>query len=224
MTVHAGEIVGICGLSGAGRSELAQVICGVEKADEGSIVLDGEDIGTLSMAKRVMKGLGYLTEDRKLEGLALRLAMDDNILSAMIPQLRHGVVYNNRYGKEMAEKLVKDLSIYPTDLSRTAGNLSGGNQQKLLLAKWMATNPKVLILDEPSRGVDVGAKMTIHDTIERLAKEGSAVIVISSDLPELVRLSDRVLIMRKGHFTRNMEQSELSEESLLLAANTEVGA
>ena len=224
MTVHAGEIVGICGLSGAGRSELAQVICGVEKADAGTIILDGEAIERLSMAKRVMKGLGYLTEDRKLEGLALRLAMHDNILSAMIPQLSRGIIYNNRYGRDMAKRLVKDLSIYPTDLSRTAGNLSGGNQQKLLLAKWMAIKPKVLLLDEPSRGVDVGAKMTIHETIERLAKEGSAVVIISSDLPELVRLSDRVIIMRKGHFTRVMEQEELSEESLLLAANTEVGA
>lgn len=122
----------------------------------------------------------------------------------------------------MAKELVEELTIYPTDLNRTAGNLSGGNQQKLLLAKWMAINPKVLILDEPSRGVDVGAKMTIHETIERLARQGSAVIVISSDLPELVRLSDRVIIMRKGHFTKIMDQHECSEESLLLAANTEV--
>ncbi len=222
MQVHAGEIVGICGLSGAGRSELAQVICGIEKADEGTIVLDGKPIDRLTMAQRVMLGLGYLTEDRKLEGLALRIEMDENILSAVIPRMKRGIVYNKRYGRKMAKELVEELTIYPTDLNRTAGNLSGGNQQKLLLAKWMAINPKVLILDEPSRGVDVGAKMTIHETIERLAREGSAVIVISSDLPELVRLSDRVIIMRKGHFTKIMDQHECSEESLLLAANTEV--
>ncbi|MDY0289456.1 MAG: sugar ABC transporter ATP-binding protein [Sphaerochaeta sp.] len=220
--LHEGEILGICGLSGAGRSELAQVICGVEQADEGSVVLDGEPLDGLSMAKRVVRGLGYLTEDRKLEGLALRLAMDDNILSSVIPQLKQGVVYNKKTGWPKAEKLIKELSIYPSDLDRTAGNLSGGNQQKLLLAKWMAINPKVLILDEPSRGVDVGAKMTIHETIERLAREGSSILIISSDLPELVRLADRVIIMRKGHFTKIMEQDECSEESLLLAANTEM--
>lgn len=222
LQLHAGEILGICGLSGAGRSELAQVICGIEKADAGTVLLDGEPLDGLPMAKRVLRGLGYLSEDRKREGLALRLAMDDNILSAVIPKLKQGVVYNKRSGKPKAMQLIEELSIYPPDLDRTAGNLSGGNQQKLLLAKWMAINPKVLILDEPSRGVDVGAKMTIHETIERLAHEGNAILIISSDLPELVRLADRVIIMRKGHFTKIMDQSECSEESLLLAANTEV--
>ncbi len=221
LKLHEGEILGICGLSGAGRSELAQVICGLEKSDEGSILLEGEEISKLSMADRVLKGLGYLTEDRKLEGLALRLTMDENILSSVIPQLTRGIIYNKRYGRREAENLVKELSIYPTQLDRTADNLSGGNQQKLLLAKWMAIKPKVLILDEPTRGVDVGAKVIIHQTIEKLAQEGSAVLIISSDLPELVRLTDRVIIMRKGYFTKTMESEECSEESLLLAANAE---
>ncbi|MFA5468862.1 MAG: sugar ABC transporter ATP-binding protein [Sphaerochaetaceae bacterium] len=222
LKLHEGEILGICGLSGAGRSELAQVICGLEKSDEGTIFLGEEEITKLSMAERVLRGLGYLTEDRKLEGLALRLTMDDNILSAVIPRLTKGLIFNKKYGREDAERLVKELSIYPTKLDRTADNLSGGNQQKLLLAKWMAIKPKVLILDEPTRGVDVGAKIIIHQTIERLAQEGSAILIISSDLPELVRLTDRVIIMRKGYFTKIMEQEECSEESLLLAANTEV--
>jgi ribose transport system ATP-binding protein len=119
--------------------------------------------------------------------------------------------------------LIGELSIYPPDPSRTVGNLSGGNQQKVLLAKWLASEPKVLILDEPTRGVDIGAKMTIHSSIEKLARQGCTVLLISSDLPELVGLTDRVMIMRKGHFTREMDYGECSEESLLLAANGDVG-
>ena len=121
------------------------------------------------------------------------------------------------------DRLIGELSIYPPDPSRTVGNLSGGNQQKVLLAKWLASEPKVLILDEPTRGVDIGAKMTIHASIEKLAREGCTVLLISSDLPELVGLCDRVMIMRKGHFIREMQYSECSEESLLLAANGDTG-
>jgi len=174
------------------------------------------------MAARVMEGIGYLTEDRKIEGLALRLQVDENILSAVTPRLTRGLIYNKRHGRKQVKELIDKLSIYPPVPSRTAATLSGGNQQKVLLAKWMATEPKVLMLDEPTRGVDIGAKMIIHDTIEDLAKKGSAVLIISSDLPELVRLCDRVIIMRKGHFTGEMPREECTEESLLLAANKEV--
>jgi len=222
LEVNAGEIVGICGLSGAGRSEFAQALVGIENAEEGSVLVDGEPIDGLTMSERLKKGIGYLTEDRKIEGLALRLPIDENILSAVIPKLSRRFVYHASYGSGTVRKLIQELSIYPADPGRTVGNLSGGNQQKVLLAKWLAINPKVLILDEPTRGVDIGAKMIIHDAIEKLAHEGSSIILISSDLPELVRLSDRVVIMRKGHFTKTMTQGECTEESLLLAANTEV--
>lgn len=221
-SARKGEIVGICGLSGAGRSELAQVLCGLEQAQQGSVLLDGESITKISMAQRVMKGIGYLSEDRKIEGLALRLSVDDNVLSAVIPRLTNGLLYSKKSGRKRVKELIKELSIYPPDPSRTAATLSGGNQQKVLLAKWLAIRPKVLILDEPTRGVDIGAKMIIHDSIEKLAEDGTAVILISSDLPELVRLSDRVIIMRKGHFTGEMAGEQCSEESLLLAANKEV--
>ena len=119
------------------------------------------------------------------------------------------------------EQLIKELAIYPQDPYRTVANLSGGNQQKVLLAKWAACNPKVLILDEPTRGVDVGAKLTIHKTIEALTEEGQTIILISSDLPELVSLSNRVMIMHQGHFIREMSKEECTEESVLLAANGE---
>jgi len=122
-------------------------------------------------------------------------------------------------GKELVIKLMEELKVYPLDAERTVGNLSGGNQQKVLLAKWLAIRPKVLILDEPTRGVDVGAKKVIHEAVEKLAQSGVAVILITSDLPELVALSDRVIIIRQGHLTGEMNRDEFNEETVLLAAN-----
>jgi ABC-type sugar transport system, ATPase component len=214
-----GEIVGICGLSGAGRSELAKVLAGIDTADEGSVELDGRPVRGRSMAERLEEGIAYLTEDRKTEGLALRLSVADNTLAAIVDRLAPAKIFSKSKGAPVVERLIGELSINPPDPERTVANLSGGNQQKVLLAKWLASEPRVLILDEPTRGVDIGAKMTIHASIEKLAKEGCTVLLISSDLPELVGLSDRVIIMRKGHFTREMPFSECSEESLLLAAN-----
>jgi len=216
-----GEILGICGLSGAGRTELARVLVGLDRADEGRMELDGLKLQGASMAAFLGQGVAYLTEDRKTEGLALRLSVGDNILAPIVDQLTAGLLYSKRRGESTVKRLIDELSIYPPDPSRPVGNLSGGNQQKVLLAKWLASEPKVLILDEPTRGVDIGAKMTIHSSIEKLAREGVAVILISSDLPELVGLSDRVMVMRKGHFTREMSFAECTEESLLLAANGE---
>jgi ABC-type sugar transport system ATPase subunit len=218
-----GEILGVCGLSGAGRTELARVLTGLDGADEGTIELDGKRVRGSSMADFLEQGISYLTEDRKTEGLAIRLSVDDNVLSAIIDRLSRAAVFSKARGKPAVDRLIGELSIYPPDPSRTVGNLSGGNQQKVLLAKWLASEPKVLILDEPTRGVDIGAKMTIHASIEKLAREGCSVLLISSDLPELVGLCDRIMIMRKGHFIREMQYSECSEESLLLAANGDTG-
>jgi ABC-type sugar transport system ATPase subunit len=217
-----GETLGICGLSGAGRSELAKVLAGLDQADSGSVELDGAVVKPRNMAEALSQGIAYLTEDRKLEGLALRLAVSENVLAPIVDRLSSASVYSKAKGAPTVGRVIEELSIYPPDPERTVGNLSGGNQQKVLLAKWLASEPKVLILDEPTRGVDIGAKMTIHASIEKLAREGCTVILISSDLPELVGLSDRVMIMRKGHFTREMPFSECSEESLLLAANGDV--
>ncbi len=216
-----GEILGICGLSGAGRTELARVLTGLDRADEGSIELDGKPVRGSTMADFLEQGISYLTEDRKIEGLALRLPVSDNVLSAIVDRLSSAGVYSRARGKPSVDRLIAELSIYPPDPSRTVSNLSGGNQQKVLLAKWLASEPRVLILDEPTRGVDIGAKMTIHTSIEKLARESCTVLLISSDLPELVGLCDRVMVMRKGHFIREMPYSECTEESLLLAANGE---
>jgi len=221
--VRAREILGICGLAGAGRSELARSIVGVDPIDEGEIYLNGEKIVPRSMSRMVEYGVAYLAENRKTQGLALRLTVGENVLSALVPRHTKNFVYSKKRGKNVLNRLINELQIYPPDPSRTMGNLSGGNQQKVLLAKWLATEPQVLILDEPTRGVDIGAKMIIHKAIEKLADQGNAVVLISSDLPELVRLSNRVMIMRQGHFIGEMKKGEFTEESVLLAANGEGG-
>ena len=164
-------------------------------------------------------GIAYLTEDRKYQGLALRLTIGENSLAAIIPEHSPHFVYQPQKGLDMLQQIIADLQIHPADPEAVTGNLSGGNQQKVLLAKWLAARPSVLILDEPTRGVDIGAKLVIHQVIEKLAAKGNAVILISSDLPELVGLSDRIMIMRKGYFTREMRKAECTEESVLLAVN-----
>lgn len=221
--VKAGEILGICGLAGAGRSELARSVSGVDPIDSGEIFLNDKKISFKSMSKALEHGIAYLTENRKTQGLALRLSIGENGLAALIPKHTRGLVYSRSKGKLILEKLMKELAVYPPDPSRTVGNLSGGNQQKVLLAKWMAIEPQVLILDEPTRGVDIGAKMIIHKAVEKLAQQGNAVILISSDLPELVGLSDRIVVMRQGHLIGEMKKGEFNEETVLLAANGEGG-
>ncbi|QGP93239.1 Galactose/methyl galactoside import ATP-binding protein MglA [Neomoorella glycerini] len=219
--VRAGEILGIAGLAGAGRSELGRAISGVDPVDAGEIILAGRRIKVKNMARALQYGIAYLTEDRKTQGLALRLTLEENLLAPLIPRHCKGFIYQKQLGTGIVKRLIDDLHISPPDPSRIVGNLSGGNQQKVLLGKWLATGPRVLILDEPTRGVDVGAKLTIHTAIEKLAAQGVAVILISSDLPELVRLSDRVLIMRKGRLLGEIPGKSCTEEAVLLAINSE---
>jgi len=218
LTGYAGEILGVCGLAGAGRSELARVLVGLDKKDAGRVLIDDQEVKITSMAQALRAGIAYLTEDRKAEGLALKMSVGENALVGVIPKHSTAGVYFAKRGKSLLGRLMQELVVSPNDPSRMVGNLSGGNQQKVLLAKWMATEPRVLILDEPTRGVDIGAKMVIHDSIRKLADSGHCVILISSDLPELVGLADRVMIMRQGKFTREMPRSECTEESVLLAA------
>ena len=214
---RGGEIVGIGGLAGAGRSELARSLCGLDPSDAGEITLDGLALEPTDLRACLKRGLAYLGEDRKRDGLALALGARDNALAALNVKSRRLV------GGERARKIFTEqaaaLQLYPPEPERPVSQFSGGNQQKILLAKWLATAPEVCILDEPTRGVDIGAKQVIHEAIAHLADAGKCVILISSDLPELVALSDRVLIMRKGRFIREMRKEELSEEAVLLAAN-----
>lgn len=220
-SVRCGEILGICGLAGAGRSELARAIAGIDSIDEGEIFVDSKKVRYKSTSKALKYGIAYLTENRKTQGLALRLSMGENVLAALIPEHTRHFVYSARRGKGTLDRIIKELQIYPPDPSRTVNNLSGGNQQKVLMAKWLATEPKIFIIDEPTRGVDIGAKMIIHKAIQKLADQGNSVILISSDLPELTGLSNRIMVMRRGCFIGEMKEGEFNEETALLAANGE---
>lgn len=217
--VRAGEVLGIGGLSGAGRTELARAVVGLDRLDAGRLELDGQPFRPRALADAIRAGVAYLTEDRKRQGLALRLTTGENVLAAIVPRLSRYGFLRPEAGAAIVAGLTAELQVHPADRSLPARSLSGGNQQKVLLAKWLAAAPQVLILDEPTRGVDIGAKVVIHEAIERLAAAGTAVILISSDLPELLGLSDRILVLRRGRVARELARAEFSEEALLLAAS-----
>ncbi len=217
--LHEGEILGVVGLCGAGRTELARSLCGLDPVHRGEVRLFNEALERNNYPKAVQKGLAYLSEDRKVDGLFLRLSVTQNLLAALLPAHSRGGVYFSRNDAAIARRYTDELGIVAASMETDVGTLSGGNQQKALLGKWLATQPRVLILDEPSRGVDVKAKRSIHEAIIALANQGTAILLVSSDLPELVGLSDRALVMQNGHLIGEMNKSELSEEAALLAAN-----
>ena len=219
--VKKGEILGICGLAGSGRTELARSIVGIDPLDAGDIYLDKKKIKFKNMYKAIENGVAYLTESRKVDGLALPLTVAENVSVSIIPRLSKGAYYSASKSKSTVKDILEKLVIYPPEPSRPLHNLSGGNQQKVLMGKWIATNPRVLILDEPTRGVDIGAKETIHKTVVELARQGNAIILITSDLPEMVGLSDRAVIIRGGHLIGEVSKDKMNEASLLLAANGE---
>ncbi len=221
-SLNRGEILGITGLAGSGRTELGRCLGGIDRVDSGRYRLEGEEIIVRSVNQMLGRGVAYLTENRKTEGLALRLSNRVNLLSAIIPRLSRWGIHFPHKGDGIVEDLYRKLSIYPPDPDKTTSNLSGGNQQKVLLAKWLSTKPKVLILDEPTRGVDVGAKKLIHETIVGLAEEGVSVLLLSSDLPELVALSDRICVLKQGHMIGELQKTDgFDENKVLLAANGE---
>ena len=212
-----GEVLGIGGLAGAGRSEMARSLCGIDPVDEGEVKLDGVELPLGDFCDSIRRGFAYLTEDRKLEGLALLNTARQNTVSAVNAARR--TLLPRGAAANTFRQFAKELELSPPEPQRQVIQFSGGNQQKVLLAKWLATDPEVCLLDEPTRGVDVGAKQVIHEAIARLADRGKCVILLSSDLPELVALSDRVIIMRKGRFVGEMPRGEFTEDNILLAAN-----
>jgi len=225
VSFHAckGEILGLAGLTGAGRTEMARSMCGLDPLDGGTVEVDGKRLQQNSYSTAMKHGMLYLSEDRKTDGLFLRLSVKQNIVSAIIDRHTRCGIYSSRHENAKTTELIRKLDIITSSLSADVSNLSGGNQQKVLLAKWIAADPTILVLDEPTRGVDIKAKMKIHKAITELADDGRTIILISSDLPELVGLSDRVVVMRDGHLIYEMQKDQLSEESVLLAMNGECG-
>jgi len=199
--VRAGEIFGLAGLVGAGRTELARLLFGLTPADRGTIELNGEAVVLRSPQDAVARGIAYVPEDRRRHGVVLEMPIAENMTMAVHRRLFKGTWLRFGAERSLALDYIRDLAVKCTGPEAAGGSLSGGNQQKVSLARWLATRPKVLILDEPTQGVDVGAKSEIHKIVRRLAKEGLAVLLISSDLPEVLGMSDRIGVMRGGTIT-----------------------
>lgn len=219
LTVHKGEIVGIAGLVGAGRTELARLICGVDRLLTGEIRIAGKPVKILSPADAVAQGIGWVPEDRKLHGLVLGMSVQENSSMAILPRLANwfGMI-NPQKERQNAEDYVKKLDIVTPSVTQTVRNLSGGNQQKVVLAKWLSSTPQLLIVDEPTRGIDVGAKSEIHKLLAQLAQQGIAILMISSELPEILAMSDRIFVMCQGRVTGEFTHESASQEKIMTAA------
>ena len=201
LEVRAGEVVGLAGLVGAGRTELARILFGITPADAGEIRLGGQRVEVRSAREAVAQGIAYVPEDRRRHGVILEMPIAANMTMAIHPRLFPGSWLRFGAEQKLALDYISDLAVKTSGPDAPGGSLSGGNQQKVALARWLATKPRLLILDEPTQGVDVGAKAEIHKIIRRLAREGLAVLMISSDLPEVLGMSDRIAVMRGGTIT-----------------------
>ncbi|WP_250545640.1 sugar ABC transporter ATP-binding protein [Paenarthrobacter sp. DKR-5] len=217
-TLRAGEILGLAGLMGSGRTELARVLFGIDRAVSGEITLRGKKINISTPRQAIAAGLALIPEDRRAQGLVLEHSVRDNLLLPLLGTIEKGPLLDVSAGKTLSSSLIKKFAVKVAHPNRPVRLLSGGNQQKVVLAKWLGTDPDVLILDEPTAGVDIGTKSEILDMIRDLASAGKAVIVISSEYPELLAVSDRVLVLKDGSVIRDMPRSEIAdEESLQLA-------
>jgi rhamnose transport system ATP-binding protein len=214
LSVRRGEILGLGGLVGAGRTEFARVLFGLSPATSGEIRIEGQLVQVVSVAEALAHGIAYVPEDRKEHGVVEALPIAENI---SLPVLRRlgGTWLNETQENTLAAELARRLGVKAASIFVAAGTLSGGNQQKVALARWLATKPRLLILDEPTQGIDVGAKAEIHRLMGELVKEGMAIILISSEMPELLGLADRIAVFRRGRVAGVLPAREATRESLL---------
>jgi rhamnose transport system ATP-binding protein len=218
LSIHAGETVGLAGLVGSGRTGLARVLFGITPADAGEIRIDGEPVILRSPRDAIRHGVAYLPEDRRRHGVIPGMPIDANITLASLDRLaRHGTL-DVAAEKSVAMDYVERLGVKTHALHAAVETLSGGNQQKVALARWLATAPRVLIIDEPTQGIDIGAKAEIHELIARVAADGAAILLISSDLPEVIGLSDRVVVMAAGRIVDVFDHADATQESIMHAA------
>lgn len=219
--VRSGEILGIAGLVGAGRTEVARAIFGADPIDSGQIIMNGKPVTIHSPRRAISLGVGLVSEDRKALGLVLGMAVRENISLANLGVLSRLGFIKRRKEREIAESYVKDVLIKTPSIEQAVQNLSGGNQQKVVLAKWLFTKSKVLIFDEPTRGIDVGAKTEIYQLMNRLAAQGVAIIMISSELPEVIGMSDRILVMHDGRIAGELSGKDATQERIMGLATGE---
>lgn len=213
--INAGEVVGFAGLVGAGRSELAKVIFGELPKNSGKVMVDGREVNIHSPDQAISLGVGFAPEDRKREGLVLIRSVLENTSIAILRLLCRFHFIDSREERQVAMKFVERLQVRTPSLNQEVGKLSGGNQQKVVLARWLAAKPKILILDEPTRGIDVGAKAEIYRLIDDLANDGLGIMFISSELPEILGLSDRIYVMQNGRITGELSGAKATEEAVL---------
>ena len=215
LSVHRGEVVGLGGLLGAGRSETGMAALGAQDIDAGSVLIEGHAIRNNSPRVAIEAGVALLPEDRKLEGILPNLSIRDNIAIAALPRLSRAGLVSDKRIDDIVEEFTQRLHIRATGPGQKVGTLSGGNQQKVMLARWLCLDPKVLILDEPTRGIDVGAKFEVRLTIDELARDGLAVLLISSETEELVDESDRIVVLKDGHIVTVLEGEDITEDDLV---------
>ena len=215
-TLHHGEILGISGLVGAGRTEMARLLFGADEHDVGKVYLEGEEVQISRPSDAIAQGIGFLTEDRKAQGLVLVMSVAHNVtLAALEALFPDSPLLGLRVEREQAEEYVQAMRVRTPSLDHQVQFLSGGNQQKTVVAKWLCSRSKILIFDEPTRGIDVGAKVEVYQLMNELVKEGAGVIMISSEMPEILGMSDRILVMHGGTITGELMPEEATEEKIL---------
>jgi len=219
--LYTGEIVGLTGLVGAGRTEVARTIFGADRKTRGNIYLDGQSVEVRSPQDAIRQGIGLLTEDRKNQGLVLGMTVRENTTLSNLSSLVRGLFVDRKRERAVAEQYVRELQIKTPSIEQVAQNLSGGNQQKGVLAKWLFTQSKVLIFDEPTRGIDVGAKAEIFKLMNDLVRRGVAILMISSELPEVLGMCDRILVMHEGRLGGELTRAEATQEKVMRLATGE---
>lgn len=218
VTLKRGEILGIAGLAGAGRTALAETLFGVRSAVKGQIKIEGKPVRIQHPGQAIRLGLGFVPEDRKLQGLFMNMAVRENIVISALPEVSRFSFVNFSRAEKLAREYIEKLKIRTPSVKQLVRNLSGGNQQKVIIARWLTLNPRILILDEPTRGIDVSTKAEIHALMNQLAKQGVAVMMVSSDLPEVLGVSDRILVMRAGRIVAEFTRQEATQDKIMHAA------
>jgi ABC-type sugar transport system ATPase subunit len=218
--LRSGEILGVYGLIGAGRTEIARAIFGIDPATSGQIRINGKPVTIRSPQDAMALGIAYVPEDRQSQGLILPMSITQNITLPILRKFVSGIWLSSTRERNAAQEMSQRLRVKTSGVAQRARELSGGNQQKVVLSKWLATNPRILILDEPTRGIDVGAKSEVHQLLSQLASEGVAIMMISSELPEILGMSDRILVVREGQLGGEFLRQDATQEKVMHAITT----
>ena len=224
LQIHRGEVLGISGLVGAGRTELLRLIAGIDMPTSGTITVKGLQLKAGNSRAAIKMGIGLVPEERKKDGIVRARSVASNMALPSMKQFSKVGLLDHAFLHKEAHRVTRDLRLRPPNVKQAIGNFSGGNQQKAIIARWLAASTEIFLFDEPTRGIDVGAKSEIYNLIERLAETGKAIIVVSSEMPEIIRLSDRVMVMREGQVVKTLNGADINEEKLARYAISQTGS